>query len=594
MYFRWILIGLLLCIGGFVQFDSIAAQSNNYQLMLIGSELPYCRSSSLHRCNTQQLGDFNLSTSRRAPLYNVSPTQIEQVMNPSLWHFSRQALRHDLNIVLRELSKTTSSKHLSKEQLLTRWKRINISSEQRQLSGYSLLTRLNSKEKNMIFDFFELPQFDSFSNRIKEAVNLSDKLYLKSVTLFKRVVEQARLVKTNPKPNILFVTAGDRDPFENVDSFNSIFSQSGAKATWLPIDSALATLLGDRASCRQLDSYRNSISNNYSRARIYPDLVKIQLQYCNEPSKIFEAIEQADAIVFTGQSPILLRKSLVDSTGKSTAVLKAIKSQMFANKLFVASIGGATLAMGGGKDRQNNTVAMMISGNSEMAFQSGTVTNRNCDDYLQCQDQDNRTVNYEQHGGIGLFSVGVVDTEISSNSNFGRLTKVAFDNHNKFGIGLDQLTAVLVRVDDEHTSLEVAGFGGATVIDHSFTQGLSNNMELKNVFISYLTPQDTAEVSGAGIKVFYPEWKKLPSNAEGEVVGFNNLFYSNNFNKFTQQACVTQDIKWSGFAGKKRQFQIDLSKDDHSVLRSGGVKVGNQYQLYCSFDKLQLNIVRRQ
>lgn len=594
MCFKRIFVALVVSCGWLSQFDALALDNKYYQLMMIGGDLPFCRSSALQLCNTQQLNEFRVNSARKAPRYKVSPIQIEQVMAPKLWHYSRQALRHDLNIVLRELSKITNGQHLSKEQLISRWKAIRVASELRRLSGHSLFASLKPKEKDMLFDFFELPQFDGFSQRIKEQVNLSDKSFSKSRALFERIVEQAKLVNSNDKPNIVFVTSGDRDSFKNVDSFNSIFSQLGANASWLPLDAGLATLLSEKASCSQLEHYRNKVNNNYARERIYPDLVKFQLKFCKKSSRIIEALNHADAVVFTGQSPVLMRQSLVNQLGRPTKVLTTLSKKMRANKLFITSIGGVTLAMSGGRDNQNNRVAMMINGTSEMAFQSGTDTYNNCTDYTLCSHQENRQVNYDQRGGIGLFDIGVIDTQVSINSNFGRLAKVTFDNRNQFGIGLDELTALLVNAGSETTDFELAGFGGGIIIDHLSTTAQSDNMELSNISLSHLTPQDTAQLKHREMSIFYPKWKKTPLETDGDVTDFHNLFYSNNFTKFTQQACITQHQKLSGFAGKKRQFQIDLMKDKTSVLMFGAVKIGDKYDLYCSFEKLNLSIVRRQ
>ena len=69
--------------------------------------------------------------------------------------------------------------------------------------------------------------------------------------------------------------------------------------------------------------------------------------------------------------------------------------------------------------------------------------------------------------------------------------------------------------------------------------------------------------------------------------------YGNNFMKFSQQACLTEKSQWSGYAGKKRQFKIKLHKDQSSNMMLGGIKLDDQYRLYCSFENLKLDIVRR-
>ena len=413
------------------------------------------------------------------------------------------------------------------------------------------------------------------------------------MVLYSTIVEQARAVGKSKQPNILLITAGQRDPFKNVDSFTSLFNQLGAKASWLPLDSALARLLDEKTGCNQLPSYRNNVSNNYQRARIYPDLVERQNEYCNQPFKMIEDITAADAVVFIGSSAVLLRNTFVNAKGQPSLALQLIESKMLNNKLFVASIGGATLAMTGGLDQNEQPVVMMVDGDSEMAFTKGTSTYTGCETASRCRVSDNRRVRYNPAGGLGLFKLGVIDSKISRESNFGRLAKVSFDSNNQLGIGLDQLTGLLVRTNKGTTSLKVVGNGGVTIVDHAGTVASNQAMELNNIGLNYLTPQDQAEISNQGINFSYANWKKSPLQFEGGVAKFESLFRSDNFVKFTQQACITRPKQWLGWAGKNHQFKIVLAKNQKSTVVFGGLMLDGTYKIYCSFDQLELNITRQ-
>jgi len=564
-----------------------------YQLMLIGSELPYCRSSDLARCNNQQLSELASSSGRQEPLYRVSPVQVRLLMASYLWHSSRQAFRYDLNLALSALTKRVSNEKLSAFQLITRLRAIKVVSQGRHISGYSLFSQLSASELQMLLDYFELPQVDSFTNRIKEVVKIADKQDQPTILLYKKIVEQAQLIGQHKQPNILLVTAAQRDPFKDVDSLSSLFNQLGAQATWLPLDSALAKLIADGSACDLLPRYRNQEANNFQRNRIYPDLVQQQEKFCAQPSLINDAIAAADAVVFIGRSPTLLRNTFVTVAGQPSLALQLIESKMLDNKLFVASIGGATLAMTGHTDQREQPVVMIVDGDSEMAFIGGTSTEFECNNMSPCIRRDHRRVYYNRAGGLGLFTLGVIDTKISRDSNFARLAKVSFDSNNKLGFGLDSFTGLLVRVNDGLVSLEVTGEGGATIVDHGVTQARNQAMELTNISLSYLTPQDKAEISKQGLTIFYAKWKQTPLDFEGGVAKFNNLFRSNNFFKFTQQACITKPSQWLGRAGKDHQFKITLNKSPQSTVMFGGLMLGGAYKIYCSFERLELNITRK-
>jgi len=589
----WLFLFLSLAVQAKNNVNESDDQERAYQLMLIGSDLAFCRSSDLTQCNNQQLSELAFSFGRQATLYRVSPVQVERLMASRLWHFSRQAFRYDLNLVLLALAKTSSNDTLSKFQLVTLFRAIKVVSQGRHLSGYSLFSQLTAAELSMLFDHFEKPQIDSFTNRIKEKVNLTDKYDKPAMVLYNTIVEQARAVGQSKQPNILLITAGQRDPFKNVDSFISLFNQLGAKASWLPLDSALARLHDEKAGCEQLPSYRNNVSNNYQRARIYPDLVELQNNYCNQPLKMNEDITAADAVVFIGNSAVLLRNTFVNAKGQPSLALQLIESKMLNNKLFVASVGGATLAMTGGLDQNEQPVAMMVDGNSEMAFTKGTLTYTGCETASRCRVSDNRRVRYDPEGGLGLFKLGVIDSKITRESNFGRLAKVSFDSNNQLGIGLEQLTGLLVRSNKGKTSLKVVGNGGVTIVDHAGTVASNQAMELNNIGLNYLTPQDQAEISSDGINLSYANWKKVPLEFEGGVAKFESLFRSDNFVKFTQQACITKPKQWLGWAGKKHQFKIVLAKNEKSTVVFGGLMLDGTYKIYCSFDQLELSITRQ-
>ena len=90
------------------------------------------------------------------------------------------------------------------------------------------------------------------------------------------------------------------------------------------------------------------------------------------------------------------------------------------------------------------------------------------------------------------------------------------------------------------------------------------------------------------MSVVYPQWKEKATNPEAQLAHYNNLFYGDSFKKFAEQACVIDDQKWSGVAGRNKEFLIELSKNKNSELHMGGLKVDENYQFYCSISSLLL------
>ena len=592
MSFRRILSGVIFFVALTAQSHAKDINTNQYQLMLVGSDLPFCRSGSLQLCDAAQLTKFDVTASRNTTRYKVSPRQIELVMNKNRWLSTRQAFRHDLKLVLRMVSKKNSGNSFTREQLLRQIKQTQIYNQKRKISGYSMLAELSNDERNMVFDFLEVAQISDFNLRLKEKVNILDPSYANSLTMFKQMVHQAKLVNGHKKPRILLVTAADRDPYKNVDSLLDVFSQLNADVSWLPIDNALSSLLNDNSSCELLDGYRNSIGDNYAREHVYPDLTSLQFKYCQQPALIKQDLEQADAIIFSGDSPQYLRQTFIDTMGQQTDLLKIIQSKMLNNKLFIAAYGAATLAMPGGKDLENNPVATVVEGSSENVFLFGTQTDKDCFKTYSCHIDNKNSVYYQPNGGLSLFSIGILDID-SRRGNLGRVSKVSYDNNNRFGFNLEAMTALLVNKKSHDVAIEIIGFGGLMLVDHANTLAQKNNRGLNGITLAYLTPQDKVTISKGKINFTYPQWKKTPANFDGEQTKFSDLFIGNNFTKFSQQSCLTSNNQWQGYAGRRHQFKIHLKKDQHSQIKVGGTKVDNQFKLYCSFNRLILDVVKQ-
>jgi len=586
---RELCFNLTIGLVGALFISPLYAKEASFELMMTGSELKFCRSTQLNQCNPESVTRFSKDITRQSKLYKLSMAQINKAMSADYWHSSRQVLRFELNIFLTEFAKKVGTSAMSYEQLINRWKSLTIGQGNNTYSGHTLFLRLNNDEHDMVFDFLEDAQSDGFGRGLKEHVNFDDTKFPNSRAQAKIIIEQSRLKNNRTTPNIILITAGSRDSFAEVDAYSAFFNSLGANTDWLPIDRALNTLLVDKAKCEKLDRYREKFLNSFQRENIYRDKTDLQQQYCTQPQKITQLIEQADGVVFIGDSPMLLRDSLIIHGRIISETLRLIKQRVKKNQLFVAALGSVSRAMVGDSNQQ----PVIIAGRGENVMAYGTdkfsSTNLYCQGAFVCQPK--ATIFSE--GGIGLFDFSIIDTRFSKRGRFARLANVAMDSGHQFGLGIDQDTAVLVAQGESGLKLKVSGLAGVTLLQQDITVPKAKHHELNNLKISYFTTGDILTIIDQKIAVEYPNWKTKVTTFLNQPQDYKNLFFSDNFYRFAQQACLIDDKRWIGFAGRKKGYKLSLEKPRNAHLMMGGLKIDGGFKLYCSFHALNLDLTRR-
>jgi len=563
-------------------FSMSTSKIPSYEMMLIGSDLQLCRSSETSFCSGKD-ATILIKNSRTAVQYKLAISQIEKMMRVELWQPARQALRYDLHLLFNAIVKKTGTKILSYAQLLNAWKSITIKRDGKLLSGHSLFLSMTEDELAMVLDHLEFEQFDYSGRRIKEQVQLSKTQLTPSIEFAQKIVSLTTNKKN--KPNILIATVGNRDSFKDVDVYIDLFNKIGADTTWLPLDAALNHVMSDKASCNNIEAYRADLLKSYDRKRVYKDLINIQKSFCNTPSKFSEAITTANALIIVGEHPQHLNKSLLLNNNADSDLLTLIRKQIKQKKLLVVAIGN----MVKGLVNKEEEGAVILRGTSEYALLNGTSTvqqmKRACKSYGSC-DFDYNSVVYQQ-GGIGLLDFPIIDTEVSSLGNIARLAKVSLDSQLNRSLSIDKNTAVLINKSDDEERYTVMGRQGVIYLEHK-----SDNESLAKIKYHYFTPDDQLLFSGGGMTATFPDWKAVAKNPQAQLARYNNLFYSDSFKRFSEQACVITDKKWIGTAGRKKQFMVELSKTDNSELQMGGLKQGESYQFYCSINSLLLTLKR--
>jgi len=562
-------------------FSMAAVNVPSYEMMLIGSDFQLCRSSATTFCSGKDAAVL-IKNSRTAVRYKLEISQIEKMMDVELWRPARQALRYDLHLLFNAIVKKTGTKIQSYAQLLSAWKSTMIKRDGKSLSGHSLFLSLSIAELTMILDHLEYAQYDYSGRRIKEKIQLGENQSTPTLEFAKKIVS---LTAKDAPPNILIATLGNRDSFKDVDIYIDLFNKIGANATWLPLDAAVNKVMTNSASCNNIEAYRSKLLKSYDRRRVYKDLVNIQRSYCTSPAKFSDAIKAADALVIVGEHPQYLNQSLLGKNKKDSDLLALIHTQMELKKLLVVAIGN----MAKGLVSKNKKGAVIIGGTSEQAMLNGSLTyqamQRSCKDNRSCNSEYDSVV-YQQ-GGIGLLDFPIIDTEVSSRGNIARLAKVSLDSKSYRSMSIDKNTAVLVNKGDSHEKYTVLGRQGIMYLENS-----PENEALTDIKYHYFTPDDQLLFTGSKMTATFPDWKAIVKDQQADLAHYSNLFYSDSFKRFSEQACVIAEKKWTGIAGRKMKFMVELSKTDSSELHMGGLKQGDSYQFYCTINSLLLTLKR--
>lgn len=558
------------------------ASSKEYEVMLIANDFEFCRSSANHLCKSSEITTLVKEDYRRPIQYKLVISQIKKMMNVELWRPSRQAFRYDLQLLFNGIAKKAGIGTLSYSQLINVWKSVAIKRDGKTISGHSLFLSMTKDELAMVLDHLEFEQVDYAGRRLKEKISLVKSDKSSTIKFAKKIIKLAK--NDEQTPNVLIVPAGMRDSFVDVDSYVDLFNQLGANASWLPIDAALNKLLSDKKQCDALEKYRADVLNSYDRKRIYGDLIDTQMRYCNDSTLFNKAIADADAIIVIGDNPKLLNDSFMVNN-LDNKLLQQIRKKIQVKELMIVAIGN----MAKGLVSKGTHGAVILQGDSQSAMTNGTSTSQQiedvCKNYGSCET-DYHSVIY-QLGGIGLIDFPIIDTNVSSSGNVARLAKVGLDSKLNMSLSIDRNTALLVRKVNKNNQVKVIGEQGIVLLSQP-----NNSVDLTNIKYSYFTPEDVINFDQKNITINYPDWKNPPEQSETELAHYKNLFYGDSFKRFSEQACVINHNKWAGNAGRHQQFRISLEKNRKNKLYMGALKVGDDYQFYCSINAMSLRLIR--
>lgn len=454
--------------------------SEKYDLMLVGGGLNTCSSFSLKNCKKKPFGDQHLASI----LYVFSSESVERFLKSAPISTLPISDQNNIRAKLLNIYSKSGSAKLNRRQLREAFESVGELDWFRQLPDpqyYSLL------------DSLEVLQKDQNGERKHEKTALMQSRDPASIEIYQRFVGQAKLRMTDNKvkPTVLVLTASSRDPFEVADFYTSVFEEAGANVIWLPLDKtyqqAKALERKGFAGCAKLEELRQRNVSFY-RERIYPNRTKYQAQLCQDEAAVTQLIQSAQGLFINGGDQSLTLAALKHSDGSDSIELAMIKSQLKKGKLIVGGTSAGTAVQAGGQFNAR-PVVMLTNGDPKLAMQRGAFANpppsQRCLAQSQCgSGLLTGDLTYNAQGGLGLFSLGLLDTHFSERDRESRLAVFAAITQQRFAFGVDEATALLVKLHEngDH-GFEVQGANGVFVIDrqvgHYRTTQKSANSQVK-------------------------------------------------------------------------------------------------------------------
>ncbi|MFU8785278.1 cyanophycinase [Aliidiomarina sp.] len=417
---------------------SAEADSNNssanpqWNLMLVGSELQICSSMNAQHCNSNEWIVAN--DMRTARLFQLTDVRRREALRQAIWPRERDGVREELDIAMREMVDYFGRGVVPEQRLVERL---------RSRAYLELVMRLSDAEYNRILDNIEMPRLEG----LNEVVNLNE-TKSNSAEFIRNFVAMAEQLKGNATErtdaaNILVVTAGERDSFRNIDTYLGAFTQAGANAQWLPIDIAVTALQqnGGENACRGLESQRRELSGSYDRDRVNPQRHAEQQAFCNDKDAWQALLANADGVFFTGGSADKLRRVLLPN-GEATPVLRGLRERFDAGNLAVGGAGAGAQAL--------VSANMITNGRSGEGMRSGAIASgapaAGCEFDNTCpRGLNQHSLTYEPLGGVGVYRIGIVDTDVSMRGRQARMLRVAAETNTPLAMGIDANTAVLMN-----------------------------------------------------------------------------------------------------------------------------------------------------
>ncbi|WP_105258562.1 hypothetical protein [Pseudoalteromonas sp. T1lg88] len=577
--------------------SSVSAQAAP-QLLLMADDLQVCSSERLQYCNSESRERLNKNSYKQQPVFKITDEGLERIVNMAWTEQSN--IRNQAVEILTKARQHFADDVFSQQEFERYLRRSDFKLSNSETTAREFWFNLFGFEQQNFFDLLEQKQGNS-KRRLKPQVDINGTRDWVTKDAFATLFSAAQgIAEAKRKPRIAFVTGGSRDPYRDVEYYQTLFEQLGFEAHWLAIDGAMQALnnTNDSAQCANLAEYQVSRLASFRRDVLYPQLYQKQQKLCRDPEQLYDLLRRSDALFIADSSPLLLYHAFYKNANQPSELLKKIQEMTAKGQLLVAAQGESVNAMVGGSNNvtilsgegvQVLTEQPIIYGNGFEACRLGvdciSVTN-------------NRELSYLQSGVLDLFPWGTLDTQVARHGKQPRLIKAGVQNSSSMIFGLDSNSYVTVeRVVDGDTDdieVQVFGEGGLWLGDLRQSQDSMSGAMQYGPFDSYfLTHEDKISMRGGVVNVELASWKQaVNTTSAGPLVNTSTPFSRANYHKLGQMQCNTGAATAGGSSDIDSQsYELILNASGASNMRKGVLVKGGKRMGVCSFARISTQIL---
>lgn len=439
----------LIVLLGMVTTTSLLA-ADGPRLLLAGGALPVCSNNSTAACVPGKVpGAASLANRHR-----LDTAGIARVADGG-WLQNRESQRRDILATLRRWHQRGGDLDFASRDLPDL---LAASGKARDREAW---TALAGFERDRVLDALE-------RKVLVETVALGDSSAESGAAIYREFVTMARQASGRQRPRLLVSTASGRDPFAAIRFYLSVFTEAGADVRWLPLDHALRAAQSDPpALCAELDRLRGDHLAAHDRGRLYPERAAELKAACLEPQKLLDALNWADGVFLNGGDQSFTRAAWFDGDGRQPSAELSLLLQRLERGALV--LGGTSAGTAVQSARPTTGPAAMIVSGPAIPTAAAVALRQlppdpDCARAQACGDVDPDALMYQPEGGLGSFTLGVLDTHFSNRGREYRLARLLLDSGVELGIGIDETTALRLDREDGHWHGKVIGQGAATLL----------------------------------------------------------------------------------------------------------------------------------
>lgn len=429
-------------------------QAHEPTLILMGGSYRTCSSLLIDDCRPDQRV---FPDARGAPRYRLQAERLPEILDPAYWRNRPGAPSiAAIQSLLMAALNGDDGRSYDASTLIARFEDADA----------SIWNTLLVQEQDLILSAFETMQEDQGMRR-REQVRIDGGNRPYDAALFRQLVAEAAKRSPGRKPRVAFTTSASANGFDAVDFYRDLLEQAGAEAVWWPVDAAMAEArFGGTGGCRQLATLRRDTFSMLGRERVFPDLANEQQTACANPAMLDALPDNVQALFLDGGDQWWHWQTFFTRDGQPNPWLQSVRAGFARGDLVVAgtSAGAAVQSGQAGMISNGLSTNALARGITHAAFSMP----EGCDRARRCPPgvlEDD--VTWWHGGGLDLIGPVLVDTHVSERRRELRLLTLlgvlATESTPavQAGIGVDETSAVIVRMQPDGLQLEAVGQSGA-------------------------------------------------------------------------------------------------------------------------------------